>query len=131
MRWIVPLLVALVLASCVTPRTQAAPSFYDKACASAGWSSEVVALNQLHLNNITTFKAAEFTGCPGDRNILLVSWQGEMTVVKVDLARQVAGAFFSEFHTGEKITFTELDAISEDGISTVVFQFVWEVRESI
>jgi len=83
------------------------------------------------MQNFTTFKAAEFTGCPGDRNILVVSWQGEMTVVKVDLARQVAGSFFSEFHKGEKITFTELDAIAEDGISTVVFQFVWEVRKAI
>ena len=131
MRLIITLILATLLASCVTPRIRGESPFYATACQTTGPTGEIDAHPILNIENVTTFRASEFTGCPGDRNIVVISWRGAMTVTNVDLARNVVGRFFSHFHAGETISFTELDAVTGGNTSTVVFQFVTATRNAI
>ena len=131
MRSIVTVALLVMLASCATPRMQGESPHYSNACVTTGPTGEIDAHPILNLDDITTFRASEFTGCPGGRNIIVVSWRGEMTVTNVDLSRNVVRRFFSHFHAGEAISFTELDAISRRGVSTIVFQFAVETPGAI
>jgi len=122
---------AIMMISCTAVRTHGTPPIFAASCSITGPTGEIDAHPILNINDITTFRASEFNGCPGDRNLLVVSWKDEMTVSNVDLARTVAGRFFSHFHPGEPITFAEVDATSHRGASFIVFQFTTATRRAI
>jgi hypothetical protein len=131
MRLIITLALTMLLASCVTTRAGGESPFYASACRTTGPTGQIDAVPVLSPENYTSFRASEFTGCPDGRDVVVISWQGEMTVTNVDLARNVVGRFFSHFHDGETISFTELDATTREGVSTVVFQFMAQTRGAI
>ena len=132
MRYFIIFGLAVLLASCATPRQRGAAPHHSVACAVAGPSGEIDAHPLLSPESYTTFRATEFSSCPGGNNILVVSWEGEMTVTNVDLSRNVARRFFSHFHPGESVSFTEIDAGTGTwGVSAVVFQFVAALRDAI
>jgi hypothetical protein len=131
MRSIIILAMSMLLASCVTTRGAVESPFYASACRTTGPTGQIDAVPVLSPGDYTSFRASEFTGCPGGRDVVVISWQGEMTVANVDLARNVVGRFFSHFHPGEAISFTELDAVTASDVSTIIFQFVLDTRDAI
>jgi hypothetical protein len=120
----------MLLASCVTTRGDVESPFYASACRTTGPTGQIDAVPVLSPENYTSFRVSEFTGCPGGRDIVVISWQGELTVTNVDLARNVVGRFFSHFHPGEVISFIELDAVTDDDVSTIIFQFALDTRDA-
>jgi hypothetical protein len=125
---VIVVLVAVILTitsmACAARLQQGVAPEYAATCQTVGPSGAIDARALLDITDVTTFRASEFTDCINGRDILIVSWRGQMNITNVNLARDITKRFFGHFHPGEKLTFTELHAESRAGISTVVFQFM-------
>jgi hypothetical protein len=110
--------------ACATQLRQGVVPEYAAACKTAGPTGAIDARALLDVTDVTTFRASEYTDCLDGRNILIVSWRGQLDVTNVNLARDITQRFFEHFHPEEKLTFTELHVKTKFGISTVVFQFI-------
>jgi len=131
----IAVLAAVVLATtsvaCAAQLKRGAAPEYSAACQTTGPTGAIDARALLDITDVTTFRASEFTDCDDGRDILVVSWRGQMDVTNVNLARDVARRFFGHFRSGEQVTFTEVHAVDRLGISTVVFQFFPTPRRSL
>ena len=119
---------AILMASCVTVPAAVKTAGYSTGCKTVVNEGEIDAHEVVNMQKKTTFKAAEYSDCPDNKTLVVISWHGEYTVVKINLAKQIIGNYFNHFYPRDIVDYVEVDSTSAAGFNTIVFEFTRTVR---
>jgi len=112
------------LLACATTTTTTKTVSYPEACTTIANHGKIDAHELINMQSKTTFEATEYTDCEGNKNIVTIVWKGENNEVNLNLAKQIVGKYFSHFHSGTHVAYSEIDSRTKDNTNTVVYEFM-------
>jgi len=130
MKNIILLIACILMTSCATATAVVSTKtdLYSATCKTLANHGKIDAHEVINMQKKTTFEATEYADCPDHKNVVVIKWVGEYNSVKVSLARQIVGNFFSHFHPGAQVNYFEINTVSVGNAHTIVYEFTRAVR---
>ena len=122
------LVLAILIASCASAPAVVKTAGYSTECRTVVNEGEIDAHEVINMQKKTTFKAIEYSDCPGNKTMVIISWQGEYNVVKINLAKQIVGNYFNHFYPRDIVSYVEVDVVLAAGTNTIIFEFTRTLR---
>ena len=120
------ILISCLFGGCAVKSTAVNTISYPKACKTTVNHGKIdvyesINPDSLNMRSKVTFEATEYTDCPDEKNVVVITWDGENSEINLSLAERVVDKFFGHFYAGEAVKYFKINSENDENIAVYEF----------